>query len=62
VVFARFEVRIDNERLLAHAWGEPVNRERHEPAVEVKGPTFTEPHVIHDSAQDVWIAQCLVDV
>jgi SHS2 domain-containing protein len=62
MLFARFDVRIENNRLIAHTWGERVDRKRHEPAVEVKGPTFTELRVIHDPSAGVWIAQCVVDV
>lgn len=60
MLFARFDVRIEDDRLLAHIWGEPIDRARHAPAVEVKGPTFTQLHVLYDSTERVWIAQCVV--
>ncbi|MBS1169246.1 MAG: hypothetical protein H6R01_164 [Burkholderiaceae bacterium] len=61
MLFSRFEVHIDNHILDAAAWGEPVNETRHQPAVEVKGATFTELKVGQDSG-GMWFAQCVVDV
>jgi len=61
MVFGRFDVRIDGSALQATAWGEPIERERHRPAVEVKGATYTELKVYRDE-NGVWIAQCVVDV
>jgi SHS2 domain-containing protein len=61
MVFGRFDVRVDGTALQATAWGEPVDRERHRPAVEVKGATYTELKVYRD-ASGAWIAQCVVDV
>ncbi|NOR43779.1 MAG: archease [Gammaproteobacteria bacterium] len=60
MLFSQFEVFIDNGRLKARAWGEPTNVKRHQPAVEIKGATYTELSV-HKS-QDQWVAQCVVDV
>jgi tRNA nucleotidyltransferase (CCA-adding enzyme) len=60
MVFGGFEVHISEGRLTAAARGEPLDRSRHAPAVEVKGATFTELRVAkHDGG---WIAQCVVDV
>ena len=60
LLFSRFEVSIDAGRLQATAWGEPVNVARHQPAVEVKGATYTELDV-HETDGE-WLAQCVVDV
>ncbi len=62
MLFSRYEVHIDADRthLTATAWGEPVDRERHQPAVEVKGATLTELKVWREDG--VWCAQCVVDV
>ena len=61
LLFSAFVVSIDGSRLSATAWGEPVDRLRHEPAVEVKGATYTELRV--EREQDGhWLAQCVVDV
>ena len=61
LLFSRFEVRIDDERLIATAWGEAIDIERQQPAVEIKGATLTELAVYQDDQQH-WIAQCVVDV
>jgi len=60
-LFVRFEVEIQDHRLRARMWGAPVDRVRHEPAVEIKGPTYTELRVVPD-ATGGWLAQCVVDV
>jgi SHS2 domain-containing protein len=61
VVFGRFTVSIEGNRLVGQAWGEPVNRKRHRPAVEPKGATLTALKVkVRDDG--TWVAQCVVDV
>jgi tRNA nucleotidyltransferase (CCA-adding enzyme) len=62
MLFGRFDVVVDGDRLSARIWGERVDRARHEPAVEIKGPTYTELSVSHDESVGGWIAQCVVDV
>ncbi len=61
MLFSRFIVRITGHSLSATAWGEPVEVARHQPAVEVKGATYTELSV-KENEQGQWIAQCVVDV
>lgn len=61
MLFRRFDVRIANLALQAAAWGEPVDRLRHEPAVEVKGATLTALKVAQEP-DGRWVAQCIVDV
>lgn len=61
VVFRRYHVTIQNDRLTATALGEAIDREKHQPAVEIKGATFTELHV-RQREDGVWLAQCVVDV
>ena len=61
MLFSRFRVAIDNHRLDAEVWGENVDRERHEPAVEIKGATYTELDVTR-LADGRWQAQAVVDV
>jgi tRNA nucleotidyltransferase (CCA-adding enzyme) len=61
IIFGRFEVAINGDRLVGHAYGEPVSRERHQPAVEIKGATMTELSVA-EIAPGRWRAQCVVDV
>lgn len=60
MLFSRYEVRLEGDRLEATAWGEPVDRSRHQPAVEPKGATFTALQVARQGEE--WIAQCVVDV
>ena len=61
MLFARFVVTIRDHSLEATAWGEPLDRERHRPAVEVKGATYAELHV-RQRADGTRLAQCVVDV
>jgi SHS2 domain-containing protein len=61
MLFGRFQVRIAGTRLEATAWGEGVERERHQPAVEVKGATYTALRVARES-DGRWLAQAVVDV
>src|SRR5512139_481705 len=60
MLFSRFSVRIAGAHLTAQAWGEPLDPQRHEPAVEIKGATYTDLQVRR--AADRWTAQCIVDV
>ena len=61
MVFGAFSVEIRNGRLKGRAFGETISRERHAPAVEVKGATFTELAVVEDRP-GLWCAQCVIDV
>jgi tRNA nucleotidyltransferase (CCA-adding enzyme) len=61
LLFGRFEVRLSDHRLDARAWGEPLDVERHRPAVEVKGATYTALRVARGE-DGRWTAQCVVDV
>jgi len=61
MVFGRFEVSLHDHQLEGIAWGEPVDRKRHQPAVEVKGATYTELRVYQNPTGN-WVAQCVVDV
>ena len=61
MLFSAFTVRIEASHLHATIWGEPVDRARHEPAVEVKGATYTALRV--ERLEDThWLVQCVVDV
>lgn len=61
MLFGRFDVWVESPRLRARVWGERIRRDRHKPAVEVKGATYHEAKV-HRDASGAWIAQCVVDV
>jgi Uncharacterized conserved protein len=60
MLFSRFEVQLDGNRLHGRAWGERVEPARHHPAVEVKGATYTALRVAEEGGE--WIAQTVVDV
>jgi tRNA nucleotidyltransferase (CCA-adding enzyme) len=61
MLFSRFEVHVSKGELHGMAWGEAVDIARHQPAVEVKGATYTELRVAQEPS-GVWCAQCIVDV
>jgi SHS2 domain-containing protein len=60
MLFARYSVKLEGTRLAGEAWGEAVDAERHHPAVEVKGATYTMLRVAREGAN--WVAQTVVDV
>ena len=60
LVFGRFVLRIQGTHLEGEAWGEPIDRARHQPAAEPKGATYTSLKVRHHDGE--WVAQCIVDV
>jgi len=60
MLFARFDVKIEDTALQAVLWGEPVDVARHAPACEPKGATYTALRVARDG--DCWSAACIVDV
>ena len=60
MLFSRFQVTVNPSGIKASAWGEAIDVAKHQPAVELKGATFTELSV--NQSDDHWIAQCVVDV
>ncbi|MDH4109392.1 MAG: archease [Gammaproteobacteria bacterium] len=61
MLFREFHVTLEGRRLTATVLGEPIDRERHQPAVEVKGATYTALSVEHGD-DGLWHGQCVVDV
>jgi len=61
MLFARFDVHIDDGKLRATIWGEKVDIARHQPAVEIKGATYTALHVGRQR-DGQWVAETVVDV
>src|SRR5262249_43929283 len=61
MLFCSFKVRITGHRLTATAWGEKVDRTRHQPAAEIKAATYAELRV-RPTQDGGWVAQCVVDV
>lgn len=60
MLFGRFAVSVENCKLTATAAGEAIDIERHQPAVEIKGATYTDLAVYQHGQQ--WTAQCVIDV
>jgi len=60
MLFSKFNVKVEGAKLSADAWGEPIDLERHHPAVEVKGATYTTLRVARQG--EGWLAQTVVDV
>jgi len=61
LLFGRFAVHITGQTLTAQAWGESLDVARHQPAVEVKGATYTSLRVAQ-ATDGTWVAECVVDV
>ena len=61
MLFCRWDVRLRDHALTARVCGEAVDRTRHQPAVEIKGATYTALSVSKDE-QGRWHANCVVDV
>lgn len=60
MVFSKFEVNIDGTSLTGTAWGEALDRVRHQAHVEIKGATY---HMLRVQERDNrYVAQCVVDV
>jgi SHS2 domain-containing protein len=60
MIFSRFSVAIQRTELRADMWGERIDARRHQPAVEVKGATYTALRVANEGSH--WVAQTVVDV
>lgn len=61
MLFARFSVHIEGTKLEGTLWGEPVDIDRHAPACEPKGATYTALKVGRNS-EGTWSAACIIDV
>ena len=61
MLFARFAVQLDGNRLSGMAWGEAIDLTKHDAAVEPKGATCTSLEVRQDEP-GCWRAQCIIDV
>ena len=60
MVFSKFEVKIAGTSLTGTVWGEPLDRVKHAPKVEVKGATYYMLKI--GKEKDRFVAQCVVDV
>ena len=60
MVFSKFEVKFSGMSLMGTAWGEALDRKRHETHVEVKGATY---HLLKVAEENgCFVSQCVVDV
>ena len=60
LLFNRFEVHISGDQLTGSAWGEPLDRMRHELAHEVKAITYHGLRI--EQTADGWLAEIIVDI
>jgi len=60
LLFARFDVKVRADGLTATAWGEPLDRSRHELGHEVKAITYHGLTVEH--TETGWLAEVIVDI
>ena len=60
LLLSRFEVKLGNDGLTGAAWGEPLDRARHELSHEVKAITYHGLRV--ERTDDGWLAEVIVDI
>jgi SHS2 domain-containing protein len=60
LLFSRFEVKLTPTGLEGTAWGEPLDRDRHELGHEVKAITYHGLRVEQAGAE--WLAEVIVDI
>jgi SHS2 domain-containing protein len=60
LLLGRFEVQVREDGLTARAWGEPLDRTRHDLQHEVKAITYHGLRV--EPAPDGWLAEVIVDI
>lgn len=60
LLFSRFEVTLSDGGLSGKAWGEPIDRSRHELSHEVKAITYHGLKV--EQTADGWLAEVIVDI
>jgi SHS2 domain-containing protein len=58
MLFSKFEVRVEEGRVSARAWGEGLDARRHGAAIELKGATLSSPRVARHGAS--WLAQAVM--
>ena len=59
LVFGKFQVTIDANRLSAHVFGEKYNNKKHKMGVEIKAVTY---HMVKVTEKDPIFAQVLFDI
>ena len=61
MLFSRIDIFVGEKELRARIWGEAIDAEKHNLAVEVKAVTYHD-LVVDQMADGSWKAQCVVDV
>ncbi len=61
MLFSRFDIYVGDKLLKARIWGEAIDPEKHQPAVEVKAVTYHD-LAVKQSPGGEWLAQCVLDV
>lgn len=59
-LFSRFAVEVTGTGMSGQAWGEPLDRSRHDLDHEVKAITYH--HLRVEQAADGWLAEVIVDI
>jgi len=60
LLFGKFDVRVSDQGLTGTAWGEPLDRQRHQLEHEVKAITYHGLRV--EPADGGWLAEVIVDI
>ena len=60
LLFSKFEVHVGDNGLVGMAWGEPLDRSRHQLEHEVKAITYHGLRVEREN--DAWLAEVIVDI
>lgn len=59
-IFMRFVIEMSENGIVAEGWGEPLDPERHRPALDVKAITYHQLKV--ESRPGEWSARVIVDI
>jgi SHS2 domain-containing protein len=60
LLFGKFEAQVQGNRVIGSAWGEPLDRERHQLEHEVKAITY---HALRvEQTSEGWLAEVIVDI
>jgi SHS2 domain-containing protein len=59
-IFVRFAIEMSENGIAAEGWGEPLEPERHRPALDVKAITYHQLKV--ESRAGEWFARVIVDI
>ena len=60
LIFSKFKVEFQGDKLIGSAWGEKFNAKKHKAETEVKAATYSQLKITEEKGK--YIAQCIVDV